>query len=332
MLKWRWPNIALLCMACASAVAEGSASAPQPGYAQHPKAKAFIQEMVKEHQFTESELTSYLAKAERQDRILELIQRPAEKTKPWYEYRDIFLQPKRIKEGQAFLRKHRVVFERAAYTYGVDPYVIAAIIGVETYYGRITGDYRVLDALSTLAFDYPKRPLFWRELKEYLVMSREEKFDVASLKGSYAGAMGLGQFIPSSFRAYAVDFDGDGKKDIWSNPEDAIGSVANYLARHGWKKDQPVLKPIALLKPVTFNAHLKPYVKLKDLATYGRWKGHYQDDTLVTLVEYQQPKSKETLMGFQNFYVITRYNRSRLYARAVYELSRALAKSKAFKS
>jgi len=126
--------------------------------------------------------------------------------------------------------------------------------------------------------------------------------------------------------AFAIDDEGN------RDPDDAIGSVANYLARHGWKKDQPVLKPIALLKPVTFNAHLKPYVKLKDLATYGRWKGRYQDDTLVTLVEYQQPKSKETLMGFQNFYVITRYNRSRLYARAVYELSRALAKSKAFKS
>jgi membrane-bound lytic murein transglycosylase B len=325
MLSWRILKVALLCLAGASQSVGAAAPVPEPGYQAHPRAETFIQEMVKEHRFTKQEVLNILAKARRQEEVLELIQRPYEKTLPWHKYRAIFIKPKRINAGQAFMLKYAVALERAQYTYGVDPNVIAAIIGVETHYGTIMGTYRVLDALSTLAFDYPKRPLFWRELKAFLVMAREEHFEVDQLKGSYAGAMGYGQFIPSSFRAYAVDFDGDGKKDIWNNPVDAIGSVANYLARHGWEKNAPVMKPLTLTKDITFNTNLEPYVTLKDLSQYAHWQGQLPDDTLVTLLEYEQINDKETLMGFKNFYVITRYNHSRLYARAVFDLSRALA-------
>lgn len=294
------------------------------GYLDHPRAEAFITEMLQEHRVPRQQTEAILRQAKRQNRVLELIQKPYEKTHAWHDYRALFLQPKRINAGKRFMKTYKVALERAEFTYGVPSEVVAAIIGVETYYGAIMGTYPVLDALATLAFDYPKRPLFWRELKAYLLMVQEEQFNAGQLKGSYAGAMGYGQFIPSSFRAYAIDFDNDGKKDIWKNPVDAIGSVAHYLSQHGWQKDAPVLVSVELKKDLTFNTKLKPHVPLKTLKAYAKWPGEFQDTTLVTLLEYQQPKYKETLLGFKNFYVITRYNHSRLYARAVFDLSQAL--------
>jgi membrane-bound lytic murein transglycosylase B len=188
-------------------------------YESNPAAQALVDELVKEEGFDRASLERVFASAERQESILEAIARPAEKTKPWYEYRKIFLTKKREQKGLEFLAEHRETLARAEQTYGVPREIIVAIIGVETLYGKITGSYRVIDALSTLAFDYPKRsPFFTKELKNYLVLTRDQGFDPLALKGSYAGAMGYGQFMPSSYLSYAVDFDGDEVIDIWNNP------------------------------------------------------------------------------------------------------------------
>ncbi|MEZ5569555.1 MAG: lytic murein transglycosylase B [Halioglobus sp.] len=206
-------------------------------YGDNPAALALVDELVAEEGFDRAQLLSVFAEAERKDSILEAISRPAEKTKAWHEYRAIFLTEQREAEGVEFFLKHRKTLERAERELGVPAEMIVAIIGVETYYGRISGKFRVLDALSTLAFDYPRRsPFFTSELKNYLLLTRDQGFDPTSLMGSYAGAMGYGQFMPSSYREYAIDFDDDGVIDIWNNPVDAIGSVANYFREHGWRE------------------------------------------------------------------------------------------------
>ena len=195
-------------------------------YEGNPAAAALIDEMVQSEGFDRQQLERVFAAAERKSDILEAIARPAEKTKPWHEYRQIFLTDKREAEGAAFFREHQETLERAERETAVPSSIIVAIIGVETFYGRITGSYRVIDALSTLAFDYPKRSdFFTQELKNYLILTREQGLDPLVPKGSYAGAMGYGQFMPSSYRSYAVDFDGDDKVDIWNNPVDAIGKL-----------------------------------------------------------------------------------------------------------
>jgi len=215
--------------------------------------------------------------------------------------------------------------QKAEEVYGVPPRYVVAIIGVETFYGRIAGKDSVLDALYTLAFHYPKRSRFFTaELEKYLILAREEKLDPAVPKGSYAGAMGLGQFMPSSFLAYAVDFDGDGKRDIWTNETDAIGSVANYFARHGWKKGLPVTAP-ARSAPAHaekyVKAGLKPHFKLGELRKAGlKVDGDYSDSLEMALIKLVTDKGAEYWAGFWNFYVITRYNHSEMYAMAVYQL------------
>ncbi|TNF08531.1 MAG: lytic murein transglycosylase B, partial [Pseudomonadales bacterium] len=201
-----------------------------------PQVAEFIEEMTRDYGFAGEQLVSLFAEVERKQAILDAISRPAEKVKPWKEYRPIFITDKRIAQGVAFWKQNQAALEKAEAEYGVPAQFIVAIIGVETFYGGNTGNWRVMDALSTLAFDYPPRaPFFRKELREFLMLTREEQVDPISLKGSYAGAMGLPQFMPSSFRAYAVDFDGDGHINIWSNPTDAIGSVASYFKRHGWQ-------------------------------------------------------------------------------------------------
>jgi membrane-bound lytic murein transglycosylase B len=203
--------------------------------------KLFVDEMVAEHQFSAVDLQLWLSQAEKKQNILDAISRPAEKTLTWARYRKIFLTDSRIKKGVEFWKENQATLERAEKEFGVPAEVIVAIIGVETRYGQNKGSFRVVDALSTLGFDYPPRAKFFRkELKQFFLLAREQKQDPLTLKGSYAGAMGYGQFIPSSYRAYAIDYTEDGFADIWNNPTDAIGSVANYFKRHGWKKDAPV--------------------------------------------------------------------------------------------
>ena len=290
----------------------------------------FIDEMVSKHQFDHDQLVALFAQADKRDDILEAISRPAEKTKPWYEYRNIFLKPARIEGGVEFWQANRDILDRAASQFGVDPAIIVAIIGVETRYGNHTGSYRVIDALSTLAFAYPPRSKFFRgELEEFLILSREEDVDPATAKGSYAGAMGYGQFIPSSYRAYAVDFSDDGKRDLWSNLDDIIGSVANYFHRHGWQYQQPVAARISSGSPLQ---HFKVSENLKPGKTTA---GNYAAkgvqtrpplaaDLPVALLELEQADGPEYWLTGNNFYVITRYNRSPLYAMAVYQLSEAI--------
>lgn len=297
-------------------------------YGDRPEARAVIEAVVAqgvERDWAESVVSA----AERQQSILEAIARPAEKTKPWHEYREIFLTERRIVAGVEFARRHEEVLAEVASRTGVPAEVIVAIIGVETFYGRISGGYRVIDALSTLAFDYPKRaPFFTGELENFLLLAFESGKDPLQLKGSYAGAMGLGQFMPSSYRAYARDFDGDGVADIWSNPADAIYSVANYFVEHGWRRGGPVIVSAqgAKADPEVFEGGLKPRFSVAELAALG-----FTTDTAVpadleaTALKLDGVDGPEYWLALPNFYAITRYNHSAMYALSVWQLSRAIA-------
>jgi membrane-bound lytic murein transglycosylase B len=303
-------------------------------YDRHADADAFVATMVEKHDFAAEDVRSLLAAAERQQSILDAIARPAEKTKPWYEYREIFLNDRREREGIEFLRAHRGTLARAQARTGVPAEIIVAILGVETYYGRVAGSYRVLDALSTLAFDYPPRSSFFTgELENFLLLTREQGLNPIELKGSYAGAMGYGQFMPSSYRAYAVDFNEDGVADIWNNPEDAIGSVANYLARHGWRAGEPIVSPAVLRgepSPGIFDGKLKPRLSVAQLAEAGVVAEQPLDpEALATAMRFEVRDGHEHWVGLHNLYVITRYNHSAMYAMSVYQLSQRLAEGAA---
>ena len=266
-----------------------------------------------------------LDQAERKQSILDAISRPAEKTKPWYEYRKIFLTDKRAREGVAFAQQNAETLAKVSDQTGVPASVITAIIGVETFYGRITGSYRVIDALATLAFDYPKRsPFFTRELQNFLVLAYESGKDPLALKGSYAGAMGYGQFMPSSYRAYAVDYDGDGVADIWTNADDAIASVANYFLRHGWQPGAPVIVPANYDGDSSeiFAGGLKPEKTVGEVAEEGFAPRSATDISLVaTPLRLEGSEGYEYWLCLENFYVITRYNHSAMYALSVWQLS-----------
>ena len=310
-------------------IVQPSLAAETYTYSKHPETGRFIQEMVDEHQFDPVELEKIFASAERKNSILKAISRPAEKSKPWHEYRQIFITDSRIKKGKVFYEKHKEDLLRAQKQYGVPAEMIVAIIGVETFYGANKGSFRVIDALSTLGFDYPKRSKFFRQqLKEFLLLTREEKSDPLSHKGSYAGAMGYGQFIPSSYRNFAVDFDGDGRRDIWDNPTDAIGSVANYFKEHGWQSGQPVIVATktsgSKFKPLV-NKKRKPYITVGELANVGVSPVDFiPSSEKVTFIELDGKAGKEYWIGQHNFFVITQYNHSRMYAKAVYELSQEI--------
>lgn len=299
-----------------------------------PESRKFIQEMAKKHKFKEEELEKLFARVEHQPSIIEAISRPAE-SKPWYQYRPIFVTPDRIREGVKFWNSHEAQLKKAEKKYGVPAQIIVAIIGVETRYGRHSGKYRVIDALGTLAFDYPPRATFFRqELENFLLMTREEKRDPLQFTGSYAGAMGMPQFMPSSFLSYAIDFDKDGRRDLWDNTGDVIGSVANYFARHHWKKGEPIASraelngtpPQALL-----DKGYEPSMPFKQLQSLGV-KAHtdYKADSEVALVALESsPGQQQYWVTRRNFYVITRYNHSPLYAMAVYQLGEAIRTTRA---
>jgi len=267
--------------------------------------------------------------AERQQSILDAISRPAEKTKPWYEYRKIFVTEQRIREGIAFWNDHAEILNVVSERSGVPAEVIVAIIGVETYYGRITGSYRVIDALATLAFDYPRRSSFFtRELEEFLILAWESGKDPLTLKGSYAGAMGYGQFMPSSYRAYARRFEGKGAPDIWEDPADAITSVGHYLSAHGWRRGEQVVVDAVSddTDPAIFDGGLKPGPTVAQLALEGLVPTEpLAPGRAVTPLRLEEEGGARYWLGLQNFYSITRYNHSAMYAMAVWELSQAIA-------
>ncbi len=286
----------------------------------------FIDEMEQEYGFDPGKLTQLFSDVEVKDAILKAISRPAEKSKPWYEYRNIFIQEKRIKGGVKFWQQYQQALQQAEQQYGVPAEIIIAILGVETRYGGNMGRYRVVDALSTLAFRYPPRSKFFRsELKHFLLLTREEKIPLLKPIGSYAGAMGLGQFMPSSYREYAVDFDGDGKRDIWTNPVDAIGSIANYIKRHGWIAGETIAHQTSLSASVPkalLDKGYKPSLSREELVAAGvSLEGVPGGSDKLALISLTQKDGEEYWIVRQNFYSITRYNHSRMYAMTVKQLA-----------
>ncbi|NOX92141.1 MAG: lytic murein transglycosylase B [Gammaproteobacteria bacterium] len=293
----------------------------------------FIGEMVEKHDFDANKLTTLFGQVELRQKIVDAITRPAE-GKPWHQYRPIFVTKTRINEGVTFWNENRETLERAEKEYGVPPEIIVAIIGVETRYGRHKGGYRVMDSLSTLAFEYPKRSKFFRsELEQYLLLAREESIEPLTIKGSYAGAMGKPQFISSSYRNYAIDFDGDGKRDLWNNTVDAIGSVANYFKRHKWQPGGPVVVPAVVGSnhiQVLVKKGYKPHSTIAELRKRGATaKSKLDLNAMGALLELKTLAGREHWIVLDNFYVITRYNHSPLYAMAVYQLGQAIISKRA---
>ncbi len=272
-----------------------------------------------------------------QQDVLDAMAGAAERRLRWDEYRAIFMQPERVAEGVDFIAAHREAFERAEAQFGVPPEIIAAIIGVETRFGQFKGRHRVLDSLATLAFHHPRRGDFFRgELAAFLEITFEQGVEPGEMQGSYAGAMGYPQFIPTSYRAYAVDFDGDGLRDLWFNPVDAIGSVGNYFAEHRWRPGGAIYSeargPDSLPDGIDFNQTRPPYVGLASLAAEGiePLDGALDDDARVIplaldILDDAGDTHYRYRLGQHNFYVITRYNHSHLYAMAVTELAEAIA-------
>ena len=295
---------------------------------EHPKYELIQKALVEEHNFSAEEIKLIIGQAEKQQKIIDSMNSPAEFTWTWDRYRKLFIEPKRIKNGKLFIKKNLQTLERAEAQFGVPKEVITAILGVETRYGKIMGSYRVLDALSTLSFDYPRRSNFFsQELINLLLLARENNLDIFKLKGSYAGAMGYGQFIPSSYRAYAVDFDNDGSVDLLNSVEDAIGSIANYLFQHGWKSNYPIIWEVNnsfegfnadfvnnVRKKVNFDSKTMSPKNASDFNFEGL-------NTDVLLLSYETDKSTNYFVGTRNFIAITKYNVSHFYAKAVYDLA-----------
>ena len=312
-------------------------SVPQEGYAARPEVRAFVRDLVDRHAFAEGELLDVFARVRPVDPILQAIAAPADKVRSWQEYREIFINERRISGGLDFWRRHAAALERAEREYGVPAEYIVGIIGVETLYGRNTGRWRVIEALSTLAFDHPPRSAFFREeLRNYLLLARDEGMDVFALRGSYAGAFGIPQFMPGSARRFAVDFDGNGSIDLNGSASDAVGSVANYLRSHGWRPGSGVIYR-AHVEGESYrgfaDGSVEPRHRVEDLARAGvKVVGVPASDAadkgaLIELATPGQPS--DFRIGLQNFYVLTRYNRSAFYATAVADLAAALKKARA---
>lgn len=297
-------------------------------YTQRQDVQDFAKQFAKEQNRSTDDVLAILAQAKKQQSIIDAISRPAERVLTWADYRKIFIEQNRLDKGVIFWQQHKETLAKLEKQYQVPAEMIVAIIGVETRYGKITGNYRVLDALMTLGFDYPKRGKFFRkQLKEFLLLTQEQKLPVDELKGSYAGAMGYGQFIPSSYRAYAVDYDGDKVADIWSNPEDALASVANYFAEHKWRYGDLVAVKLAAqqVDKSLISTSLKPNHTVQSLRAKGiKIPAEVADSATVTLMQHEGPDGIEHWLGFHNFYVITRYNHSSMYALAAWQLSQLL--------
>lgn len=321
-------SIALLALICAPLLAPAATTG---NYAERPEGKALLERLDKADGVDIDKARALLEDAEYQPKIVATMRKPAEKTLTWGDYRPIFLQAERAAKGAAFIEEHGAAFAAAEDEYGVPADIIAAIVGVETKYGAFLGRDRVLDALATLGFDYPERSdYFIKELENFIVLCVEEELDCDSEIGSYAGAMGLPQFMPSSYRAYAVDGNDNGRRDLWKEPADIIHSVANYLAEHGWQRNARVALP----------AWIGNEEQLEDIERSKR-EPAYRWDTLrklgvrvddpppntaeVGLLEFEGARGTEYWLGLKNFFVITTYNHSPLYAMAVYQLSQEIA-------
>ena len=292
------------------------------------KFDGFIGQMVSEHQFNAAELVDLFDKVELNETIIQRISKPSE-AMPWYKYRKIFLKQPRIKAGVEFWQDHDETLAKVEQEMGIPAAIIVAIIGVETQYGQHTGKFRVIDALSTLAFAYPPRSQFFsKELREFLLLCRDGQIDPLTPTGSYAGAMGMPQFMPSSYTSYAIDFDRDNQRDIWHNPDDVIASVGQYFAKHGWKKGQPVAFHLCdkIHKTVKTEPSLKEDLSLiKCNSENPNISKPLLSTKKAKIIAFEQENGEEIWAALENFYVITRYNHSPLYAMAVYQLSLAIS-------
>ena len=294
----------------------------------YPALRSFTAEMSKKHGFSAAHLRRVFRCAVLRPEIIEAMERPRESL-PWYEYRKIFVTEDNAKRGVRFWKEHAEDIARAQADYGVAPEIVVAIIGVETRYGRSQGNYSILDALTTLTLKYPSRSAFFREeLEEFLLLAREAGLNPCRVKGSYAGAMGLPQFMPSSYRRLAIDFDGDGKRDLLDSPVDAIGSVAHYLHKYGWEKNAPTVEEARLEGTRYFwveKLGVKPALSVRQLAEYGIFPRHRDDpERRAALIPLEGEYGPFYRLGFNNFYVITRYNLSSYYAMAVVELGQMI--------
>ena len=304
--------------------------------AEHPGTDEFVQRATSEYGLSETEVRALLAEAEYKQSIVDAISRPAE-GKPWHQYRKIFLTDRRLSQGIEFWKENKELIAKASKQFGVDEEVIVAIIGVETSYGRNTGGYRTIDALVTLGFYYPQNlssdrsPFFSSELMNYFQLANEENLPAEEITGSYAGAMGMGQFMPSSYREYAVDFDGDGGRDLWRSTPDVVGSVANYLSRHGWQPGKPVTHRARASQNAAFDmisSNLKPTLTVAEWREKGfTSSSELAPDLPAAVLKLVEKDRNSYWLTFKNFYVITRYNRSPRYAMAVYQLSQEIKKA-----
>ena len=299
-------------------------------YSGNDETVEFIDYMAQKHGYEKSYLEAIFQRAKYQERVVRIMNRQPEGTMTWQRYREIMINESRISAGKEFIKSHKQDLKRAEKIYGVPAEIIASIIGIETRYGRIKGNIRVIDSLSTLAFDYPRRSKFFKvQLEEFLLLSREENFNLEEIEGSIAGAMGYGQFMPDSYRDYAVDFDNDGVRDILNNPIDAIGSVANFLNKKGkWKPNVPIAmkaKAISEVKEIT--SSFKPYMTEIELEEFGLEATEIIPSNLKFVpISLNLEEGYEYWLGFDNYQSISRYNRSKLYVMAVFEFSNSLSK------
>lgn len=301
-----------------------SMSAYAADFSQRPDVQQFIHTLVIKDNFNEAKLNALFSGVHPNPKIIDLMTKPAEK-KPWYAYRKIFISEKRIQNGLVFWKKNARVLKEAQAIYGVPASIIVAIIGVETSYGDNRGNISTLDALSTLAFDYPRRAEFFqKELREFLLLTRDMSADPRAFYGSYAGAIGYPQFMPSSYRKYGIDFNNNQVADLLNDPVDAIGSVANYLKRHGWRSRAPIAMH-AKVKGNDFQTIGKDSLTISQMEKRGvKPAVSVSPDLRAGFLELEGEDGKEYWLVFKNFYVIKSYNSSSLYAMAVYQLSNLL--------
>ncbi|MEO8345562.1 MAG: lytic murein transglycosylase B [Betaproteobacteria bacterium] len=319
--------------------AVGVAPGTRAPYAQRADVRAFAAEVAADTSLSSLQVERWLAAAKFQPRILVAMDRPLLQPPKWFEYAPPLLAPDRVKGGVAFWRANADALARAEKEYGVPPEFIVAILGIETIYGRNTGSHRVIDALATLAFDYPRRaPYFRAELREYLLLAQEQGWSPLNPTGSFAGAMGTPQFMPGSYRQYAVDFDGDGRIDLWHNNVDVIGSVGNYFARHDWLAGQPVLLPATFAREAQDATRRRLDGGISERRPIEAWRADGVDaegapldlaaEPVGLLLLEEMPENGEPRASYwiacPNFYVITRYNKSRLYAAAVFALAQSV--------
>ncbi len=333
MLRWVALPFLLAALLTCDCSRAGVAVSGESHFVDKPEVLEFIDAMALKHHLARNELLALFRQIQVQPRILKAIGAPAGRVKPWYEYRSVFVSALRIHGGLSFWEENAKLLSQARLAYGIPEEMVTGILGVETRYGASMGSYRVLDALATLAFDYPGRAVFFRqELENFLVLARDEKIDPLAVKGSYAGAIGIPQFMPGSYQRFAVDFDGDGRRDLLDSMADAIGSVANYFRAHGWQTGEPV----AVRADVSgksfqsvLDAGIKPSASVGELKKMGiQPRESVSDDLPAALISLETPDGDEYWLVFNNFYVITRYNRSSKYAMAVYLLSQEISRQR----